>query len=464
MPDEGLAAVVLEAARKEKAKNEGQSALHGVAGGSGEGSGSTDSSSSNPQLKHVNGHLAPPFEWTHQGSNRTFTDSPEPLAAPQLFERDYINVKSDGSSPARKVHQSQPPAPKRRMSSQIFSSGGTRATHSRERQIYTSQSSGDDYDSAPGGSSSKAHGDRNKVISGNGQLNNGHAVVGKSSTSSDAPMRGPFSRLDSSRGESNLAQRGASDSSSRSVAGPNAESGGSASRTGNGHNYGAVKGVPTPLRRMSTGGYDNRRQSMSATARRMMSGFFGGEAEEQQLETDGDGNASERDDGDEDLRRARSFNRSQSLLRVPKSQPNQSRSRDSSPSVALQRRTSDRSASYNRLRRPRSEDFANRNEAGGGTGNGVEAAAGPHGARPGVSRYKTEGIRFQARDRWDALRQRMRQEKKSPELEKGLTGSELITDLSSGLMSVIMLKMAFDRDEHNQHRVGQFSLVSPKEA
>ena len=63
-----------------------------------------------------------------------------------------------------------------------------------------------------------------------------------------------------------------------------------------------------------------------------------------------------------------------------------------------------------------------------------------------------------AKDRgWTALRNRIRTapgDKGVTELSKTLSGHELISELTVGLLPVIMLKMSLtDRDEHDQHRI-----------
>ena len=495
-----MASVVLDAAKKERAKQEAQEAVAGTntersaSGGShghgkvqgnghrhGQGEGSTSTNGSTGQLKQINGHLTSPFDWAQQesGNNRTFTSSPEPLSTPPvLTERDYVNAKPNGSTPARKIQQSSQTRPppsslqsqKRRMSSRFLGTS-TRADNSHERQKYTSQSSGEDHehDLSSRNSSSlnplKAdNGNKNsEANNGEGRLENGHLAAVKSSSSSSpvasesSPMRGPFSRQDSTRGETMLAQRNASAPSNRGPAGY--RTGGSENGNGIAVN-GFGKGVAPPTRRMSTDGYDSRRQSNQASHRQFLPVMSGsddeeGQGEEEALSENND-NVSGGEDGNDNAGYFRNGHRKGDLLGMPKSRLNQSRSRESFPSQMPQRRGSARSHIFDGLQRRRSEGF---NGYGDTQRDGTtQEGAGPSGSgnppqRSAVPRYKTDGFRGQAKDRWDALRQRMRQERKSPELDKGLTGSELITDLSSGLMSVMMLKMAFDRDEHNQHRV-----------
>jgi phospholipase D1/2 len=402
MPNGDLASVVLEAAKKERglSLNDGQEPKNEL---SSNHQGANQPHHLNGHAnKPSNGHLAPPFEWN--SPNRAVSASPEPL------DEDGTHALS---KPAKKDVQRKQSPPNARKLSSSFRSNSTRrtSTASRDRRIYTSQSSNDleDGETENAANHNAGQTEARGLDQETGRLLS--SSVGQSGSSQ--PLRGPFSRMDSTRGQASL----------------------SSSRNGSG----SSKQAPEVGRRKSTGGTDSRRPSMtvSATARRFVGFFTDGEQDE---ETQDEAGLS---DDERRNRRLQPPGR-QDTIQESASREGHTPNPTSSHGTPSRRVTS-RANSYGFGRSQRSSRRNSITEAEEGEDTDRPNAAN---ARPSMARGQTK-----ARTKWDALRQRLKQDKNTAELDKGLTGSELVTDLSAGMMSVMMLKMAFDRDEHDKHRV-----------
>lgn len=427
--------------------------------------------------KPSNGHLAPPFEWNNGDSESNLTHrqqltaSPEPLTHTELPPSKEGEDRANGRGGSGKqddarqatndsVESTSTPATKRpatkaprryskKLSANLFSGGGSGsgrgdALQQRRQHKVTSESTHDENDDdgevGVGGytssSSREASGpgpkqgrDSIDALVGTNPAAASHTHPGGSGASgapAASPMRGPFSRYDSSRGQSMLRQESSPSGLNKL---PNGNSSAQQQQHHHPHHHPHHQDGSAPpskrgsllTRRQSTGatgdssgGSSSRRPSMSA-ASRLFSSVRG-------MLDEGDETAGE----DQDRYRG---------VRTPRRSTEEQQPQGSQQARQQQQHNTD----------------------AGNVSGGDQQGSG-QGLRPTASRSNTLGIAGlprgeAARTKWAALRQRLKQEKKPEELEKSLTGSELITDLSTGMMSVMMLKMAFDRDEHDQHRV-----------
>ena len=407
MPSD-LAQVVLQAARDEKAIHE----THRLP----EGSGASASSKT-----QQNGHLQPPFDW-RSGQSRQITSSPEPMgpATPQE-ELGHGQAYGNGlgvSVPAKKRPNTRPkgrPNPSKRLHSSFFGSSEAAAAKQAAKRLYTSESTQDEHDTAPSSHSRNGSGSKPHHIDSEEQ----DRPAGSSSTSS--PMRGPFSRMDSTRGQALLA--------------------GSTSGSGS---------SKTPQRRQSIGqgasrsgsGDDSRRHSVSGLAKRL--GAMSETEETDEYESHDDG----LQPPSSDRHPSHYFDSRTPLARMNESPENNRSLAPSAPGSGMN--TPQRRGSVRSFSNPFGRSV-NRQTSGDHQTQAGQAEA------QGNEKNQTDGTT--GKNKWAALRRRLQQEKKPEELEKYITGQELITDLSSGMMSIMMLKMAFDRDEHDKHRVGQTVCV-----
>lgn len=531
MPDGDLASIVLEAARKERAK---QDAGHSSAFGNGHANASDNKSSTMNRSKveydqakdkgkgkaRENGHAHP----VHQEGNgfleppkapiidRNLTSSPEPLASEYSNTSDHAQPLETTAAPskpagekdgaargAQKDRFKQPAARKRpaaragpsarKFSSAFFGAHGSvsgsntpsRASKYTAMKPYTSESSMDnddrnvsgasdhnkefvDFFSANHGQSSSSRPPKPKTStdtknSSAGQSTSGNNASGQSKTramenlgkpgqtsNATGAMRGPFSRVDSSRGQTLLTRRqsiGAADAHDKT-------------------SYRQDHNQPQDSRQ--------RRYSVSGAAQRFSHalGVYG-----HPNELDGSGDETE---SDAEGRRA-------SRAHTPHAGGNDREARlsDVSHDHGLPKHESQEEARAGAARPPnrpqgvsrrssyRSLNNLFRRSHGPGTQDEIserpdgEGTAGETGARhPGLSRSNTQadGQPGVGKKRWAQLKQKLKQEKKTAELDMTLNGRELINDLSLGMISVMMLKMAFDRDEHDQHRVSDLLHAS----
>jgi hypothetical protein len=524
MPNGDLAAVVLEAAKKERAKEEaGQPSAFQNSNGSTSTTTTRDKGKGKARAREngdalgghnsSNGHLEPPKE-TFPGYNRHITASPEPLNPAELQgnhnDQDDLHdrarpagASTNGSVPrpaspgalevpSRQDSTSQEdsvgpikPAKKRpavragpsarKLSSAFFghaSSGSgnssSRVNKQAARRQYTSESSTSyddshhygvsdnnefkDFFSSAFAGHSQAASDANKTrLGGNAASNtpsgvasthpqenmNGNAAPNNKpsqagSSNSSGPMRGPFSRLDSSRGQQQLQRR--------------------VSLSGQEHET----HLPPPAR---VG--PQRRYSVSGAAQRFghALGHLG-----HPFETE------EESEGEEVPQRQDSRHSSQQLagVRTPGAERHaffRDSSQDDGTSQAGHLASSSGAPKDSPLARPqgvsrRSSYRSLNNIFKRSQGPAAESTA-AMGAReedgaghPGFSRSNTQADAGGGKGRWNQLRQRLKQEKKTAEFDMTLNGKEVINDLSLGLVSVMMLKMYMDRNEHDQRRVG----------
>lgn len=519
MPDGDLASIVLEAARKERAKQDagevsafenghvqpGNSLRHDD-GYKGKGKGKArENGDARTSHKQGNGHLEPPREFP--GYNRTVTASPEPLTPeatrteldqaqqdnhekpqtngagaqkqPALADKDKDTPQEQFKRPARKRPAVLAGPSARKLSSAFFGGHGhasgtgsgssSKANKQAARRQYTSESS-TDYDDAFGTSdhnnefrdffsanghvqqphsgtsnarqqpSTNATGDSqdtSNTRSNESSKGNDQEKLGKpgQTSSGSGPMRGPFSRVDSSRGQSLLTRR-------QSIGSHEA------------HDKAQQHQDPSQLR---TSG-PSRRYSVSGAAQRFNHalGAFG-----HPNELDGSGEEDSQDEGRQSPNRFKSH--------TPGVNDRHAQWRETSQDEGLRTEQHDKANGLSNARPQgvsRKSSFRSLNNffkrsQGPGAGAEREQADGEanlsDGQRhPGLSRSNTQGDGHQAgvgKKRWAQLKQKLKQEKKPAELDKTLNGSELINDLSLGLISVMMLKMAFDRDEHDQRRI-----------
>lgn len=436
-----LAAVVLEAAKRDGLRPGSSGNDEIKQNGHNDGSTGENKSASNNTEKRslqdgsvnslTNGHLLRPFSWQ---SNRALTASPEPIQPVQNGDA-TPSSSTKASSPAVKAPKKQlsgassRPSQRRQLSAHF--SDDTRRSGSYSRHGLTSESS---RDNGHGESSTGS-----QILSERNVLRNVRSAGSENSHSGlsaggSGPLRGPFSRLDSSRGQSLLARQSQSQSQSRHAS--LGSDGHAATRRSTSDSHGSATAANG-----DNEGVRPRRSSFSRVARSvgLRTGLVNSDEEVEEPERS-------RDDAE---------GRSQQLL--PPHQPDamHETSRPQvmhagtspaggagflgpAPTASRARpRTGLRAITLGDLRR--SSNTSNDEEGGP--------------ARNRRDKDDQGGFRSNARSRWAALREKLRQEKKPEELEKGLTGKELVTDLSTGLMSVMMLKMAFDRDEHDQHRV-----------
>jgi hypothetical protein len=535
MPDGDLASVVLEAARRERAKQDaGQSSAFANGHANTHDNTSTmvnGSKNENDQAKDKgkgkakeNGHAHP----AHQQGNgfleppkgptvydRNLTSSPEPLAPEHSTNTsDHAQPsQANGSIPqpaaaaaaendgaargAQKDRSRQPPARKRpaaragpsarKFSSAFFgahSSGSGSNTPSRVSKYaamkpYTSESSMDIDDRNVSGASdhnkefidffSASHGQSSgsrlpnpqnstdTKDSSTGQSTSGNNASGQSKTramenlgkpgqssNGGGAMRGPFSRVDSSRGQSLLTRR-------QSIGGADAHD-----KNAHRHDHNQPQD--------SNG---QRRYSVSGAAQRFSHalGAYGhpnemdgsGDEEESDFEGRHAGPAHTPAGGGND-RETQLSDVSHNYALPKHEQQDENRAGAGRPAnrpQGVSRRSSYRSLNiFRRSQGPGAPEEISEQPDGGDTGG--EAATRQ---RPGLSRSntQTDGQAGVGKKRWAQLKQKLRQEKKPAELDMTLNGQELINDLSLGMISVMMLKMAFDRDEHDQHRVSNFA-------
>lgn len=401
-----LAQVVLQAAREEKAKENGQPPSMSGFQGSG-------SSSQNPSsTKQQNGHLQPPFDWRANGS-RQVTSSPEPLseAVTPSDELGHGQAVPNGLSvtPAKKRSTNRTrgrPQPSKRLHSSFFGTPESAAAKQAAKRLYTSESTQDDEPDA-------FHDAQNRNGSGHdskpGHIDSSEQEqLPAGTTSTASPMRGPFSRLDSSRGESILA----------------------------GHGSTTRGGSRRPSTSQPESGDDARRHSISGIAKRLGAMSETDETTDYESHDDGPFNGIQRQRQHHNDNRTTLGRMSESPERLRSANPSAPASGMNTP----KRRNSGFSNPFGRS--------TNRRQSSGEQA----AQANGHGDVSGNEKGGT-GDTTVGKNKWAALRQKLRSEKKPQELEKYITGQELITDLSSGMMSIMMLKMAFDRDEHDKHRV-----------
>lgn len=571
MPDGDLASVVLEAARKERAKQDAEAAagnvddgrppqqadLNSNKGSSSKGKGKArengdilsshqDSASSQSSTAHgnANGFLEAPTY------HRAMTASPEPLT-PQL-SRDNNDENNDNNNQAQQNGSIPKPTPAdaapaasngqtpsehfkapaaknrpavragpsaRKLSSAFFGGGHGHGSNSNsassssaakankkqaaERKKYTSESSMDPDDGpsnyfgvsnhTPGefsdffvghghspypthanGSATPSNAHRAAQDSSGDSKNNGPTATangagpssGKPNTrealgkamnhaSPQAQLRGPFSRADSSRGQTLLTRKhsiGSQEAHERSHAQD-----------------------PSQLR----GSNLHRRYSVGGAAQRFSHalGVFGHPTEVEDEESADEESGAADGHHTPSQSRARTplaGERSHSFWRGSSGDDNipngDSQHVDTGAARGVKGSTTSGASSarpqgVSRKSSYRSLNIFKRSQGPGDGQNGqtTDGDANIEGQRhPGLSRANTQpdgagqlppGI---GKSRWNQLKQRLKQEKKPADLEMTLNGSELINDLSLGLMSVMMLKMAFDRDEHDQHRVGLY--------
>lgn len=275
--------------------------------------------------------------------------------------------------------------------------------------------------------------------------------LGKSGHASpQAAMRGPFSRMDSSRGQSLLTRR-------QSIG---SQEGHERSHAQDPHQ---LKGNNVP----------HRRYSISGTAQRFghALGAFGShpnEVDDEESANDSHGE-NHHSPSQSRARTPHAGERHQSFWRgssnddnnqgVEQSHAENGVTAKGSASTSRPQQGISRRSSY------RSLNIFKRSQGPGDGPNGhIDGEEGHR--HPGLSRSNTQADGSAlppgtGKSRWNQLKQRLRQEKKPAELDMTLNGSELINDLSLGLISVMMLKMAFDRDEHDQHRVSLSFEVVP---
>lgn len=407
-----LAQVVLQAAREEKAKENGQPPRQRSQSQSGyHGSGSSSHAASS--TRQQNGHLQPPFDWQGSGS-RQVTASPEPMipnseaATPQDelgHGQAHPNGLSVATTPAKKRSGGRPKARRtssKRLPSSFFGTSESAAAKHAAKRLYTSESRQDDHDEDV----RQNHG--HEAEAKPEHFDSGEYTRAAGTTSTASPMRGPFSRMDSSRGQNMLANQGS--------------------------------GSNRPSRRPSTSqpgsGDDSRRHSISGIAKRLGA----------MSETDETDDYESHDDGLQASNNRHLSPLQQNRARLDRMSESPENSRSANPSAPTsgantpQRRNSVRSFGNvlgRSLNRQPSGDVSAQAAQGDASGN---EKAGHSDTTVGKTK-------------WAALRQRLKQDKRPEELQKYITGQELITDLSSGMMSIMMLKMAFDRDEHDKHRV-----------